>query len=162
MKFGSAGKRAYLGLRAGSTFEALDQRRKLVGDDKKALNSLKMVIAGRVVRKLCDACKVDYTPDPDTLRKMNLPADRVSRLFTARTTPLKDSRGHDVVCDFCFDLRYKGRTGVFEVFTVDDEVRQVVLQGSSTLINSRCCSRSRNAAICRRSALAKAIAGDTS
>ena len=86
-----------------------------IGDDKKALKDLKMIVAGRVVRKLCDACKIDYTPDPDTLRKMNLPADRVSRLFTARTTPLKDSRGHDVVCDFCYDLRFRGRVGVFEV-----------------------------------------------
>src|SRR5688572_19910550 len=52
VRFASHGKRAYVGLRAGSTFEALDQWRKLVGDDKKALSNLKMVIAGRV----CENC----------------------------------------------------------------------------------------------------------
>ncbi|CAN5400131.1 hypothetical protein BH09PLA1_BH09PLA1_33810 [soil metagenome] len=161
LKFVSSGKRAYVGLRAGSTFEALDQWRKLVGDDKKALKDLKMVIAGRVMRKLCDACKIDYTPDPDTLRKMNLPADRVSRLFTARTTPLKDSRGHDVVCDFCYDLRFRGRVGVFEVFTVDDEVRQVVLQGGS--VNQlKMLFKKQKRRYMQEVALAKAIAGDTS
>ena len=120
-----------------------------------------MVIAGRIVRKLCDACKIDYTPDPDTLRKMNLPADRVSRLFTARTTPLKDSRGHDVICDFCFDLRFKGRVGVFEIFTVDDEVRQVILQGGS--INQlKMLFKKQKRRYLQEVALAKAIAGDTS
>lgn len=125
------GKRAYVGIRAASTFEAINQWRKLVGDDKAALKHLKMVINGRVVRKLCAACKVSYTPDPETLRKMNMSPEKVGKLFQARTQPMRDQRGNPIICSFCHDLRFKGRVGVFEIFHVDDEVRQVLLAGGT-------------------------------
>jgi len=56
------GRRVYVGIRANSTFEALDQWRKLVGDDSVAVENLRMVINGRVLRKLCMACKVEFAP----------------------------------------------------------------------------------------------------
>lgn len=131
VRFASTGKRAYVGLRAGTTFEALTQWRKLVGDDKLAMKHLSLIVAGRVVRRLCEACKMDYTPDPDTLRKLNVSPDRVGRLYTARSHPLKDGRGHDMMCEFCLDMKFKGRVGIYEIFTIDDEVRAIVQQGGS-------------------------------
>ena len=161
IKFASAGKRAYIGLRAGSTFEAIAQWRKLVGDDKAAMKHLSLVIAGRVARRLCDACKIDYSPDPDTLRKMNMSPDRVSRLFTARTSPLKDQRGNTIVCEFCHDLRFKGRVGIYELFYVDDEVRQVIAQGGS--INQlKMLFKKQKMRYLQENALVKAVAGETS
>ncbi|MCS7034595.1 MAG: ATPase, T2SS/T4P/T4SS family [Phycisphaerae bacterium] len=123
------GKRAYVGLRASSTIDAIRQWRRIVGDDKAAMKQLRFVINGRVVRKLCAACKVAYTPDPETLRKMNMSPEKVGKLYQARTQPLRDQRGNPIVCSFCNDLRFKGRTGVFELFPVDEEVKQVVLGG---------------------------------
>src|SRR5438046_4576066 len=58
VKFAREGRRVYLGMRANTTFEALEQWRKMVGDDKAATEYLRMVIAGRIVRRLCMACKV--------------------------------------------------------------------------------------------------------
>ena len=43
--------------------KALEQWRKLVGDDAAAMKDLRMVISGRVMRRLCNACKVAYAPD---------------------------------------------------------------------------------------------------
>ncbi|HYE17817.1 MAG TPA: ATPase, T2SS/T4P/T4SS family [Tepidisphaeraceae bacterium] len=131
VSFANNGKKAYVGLRASTTFQALDMWRKLVGDDRLAVQNLKMVINGRVMRRLCNACKVGYTPDPDTVRKLNLDPARVSTLYQARTTPMKDDKGNPIPCEFCKELRYKGRFGVFEVLTVDDDVRQVVTSGGS-------------------------------
>ncbi|HSI35891.1 MAG TPA: ATPase, T2SS/T4P/T4SS family [Tepidisphaeraceae bacterium] len=131
VSFANNGKKAYVGLRAATTFQALDMWRKLVGDDRLAVQSLKMVINGRVMRRLCNACKVGYTPDPDTVRKLNLDPARVSTLYQARTTPMKDDKGNPIPCEFCKELRYKGRFGVFEMLTVDDDVRQVVTSGGS-------------------------------
>jgi type II secretory ATPase GspE/PulE/Tfp pilus assembly ATPase PilB-like protein len=125
------GRRAYVGVRATSTFDAINQWRKAVGDDKAALKQLRFVINERVVRKLCNACKASYTPDPETLRKMNMSPEKVGKLYQARTQPLRDQRGNPIVCTFCNDLRFKGRIGVFEMFVVDDEVRQVILNGGS-------------------------------
>jgi type II secretory ATPase GspE/PulE/Tfp pilus assembly ATPase PilB-like protein len=124
-------KRVYVGLRAGSAFDALTAWRRLVGDDAAALNNLKMVISGRLVRKLCDACKIGYAPDAGQLRKMNIDPTRVSKLFQARTSPMRDTKGNPVPCTFCQDMAYNGREGAFEVLVVDDEVRQLLISGAS-------------------------------
>lgn len=129
--YANSGKRAYVGIRAGSTFEALEQWQKLVGDASAAIKPVIMVISGRVMRKLCMACKVGYTPDPTTLRKLNMDPDKISKLFQARTEPLRDQKGNPVACEFCQELHFAGRIGVYEILTVDDEVRQIIKTGGS-------------------------------
>ena len=124
-------KRVYIGVRAGSSFEALSQWRKLVGSNKTAVSELRLVIAGRVLRKLCMACKVSYAPDPGVVKKLGLNPERASTLFQARTQPLRDAKGNPVPCDFCLDLRYKGRLGVYETVVIDDDMRSVLAGGGS-------------------------------
>jgi type II secretory ATPase GspE/PulE/Tfp pilus assembly ATPase PilB-like protein len=124
-------KRAYIGMRAGSAFEALSQWRKLVGSNRAAVESLQLVIAGRVVRKLCMACKVSYAPDPSVVKKLGLNPDKAATLFQARTQPLRDPKGNPVACEFCMDLRYKGRIGVYETLVIDEDIRSVVAAGGS-------------------------------
>jgi len=125
------GRRAYIGLRAGSAFEALKQWRKLVGDDNMAIKSLKLVIVGRAVRKLCEACKVGYTPDATLLKKLNMDPAKVSKLFQARSSPMKDAKGNPVPCTFCNDLAFKGRVGVYELLVIDEEMRNLLLNNGS-------------------------------
>jgi general secretion pathway protein E len=119
------GHRVYVSLVASSAFGALNAWKKLVGDPALAVSQLQMVINGRPVRKLCTACKQAYTPDPDTLRKLNMDPARVTELFQARREPVRDPKGQPIKCDFCNDLRFKGRTGIFELLLVDDAVKQV-------------------------------------
>jgi general secretion pathway protein E len=161
IKFAREGRRVYLGMRAGTTFEALEQWRKLVGDDKAATEYLRMIIAGRVVRKLCMACKVGYTPDPESLRKLNMDPNRVTQLFQARTQPLRDPKGNPMTCDFCIDLRFKGRFGVYEIFNIDDEVRSAVLAGG-TLNQLKTIFRKLRGRYLQEMALAQVEAGETS
>jgi type II secretory ATPase GspE/PulE/Tfp pilus assembly ATPase PilB-like protein len=124
-------KRAYVGVRAGSAFDALKQWRKLVGDDNMAIKSLRLVIAGRTLRKLCEACKVAYTPDPTLLKKLNMDPGRVKQLYQARSSPQRDAKGNSVPCTFCSDLAFKGRTGVFELLVIDDRMRELLLNNAS-------------------------------
>jgi type II secretory ATPase GspE/PulE/Tfp pilus assembly ATPase PilB-like protein len=123
------GRRVYVGIRGISTFEALEHWRKLVGDDSLALESLKLVINGRVLRKLCMACKVEFAPEPGMVRKLGMNPEKVTKLFQARTQPLRDQKGNPIVCEFCQDLRYKGRQGVYEIMVIDDEMRQAIIAG---------------------------------
>ena len=125
------GKRIYVGLRSGSAIEAINDWRALVGDDDVAMKSLRMVVAGRVVRKLCPACKQPYQPDPETLRKLNLDHGHAQQFFQARTQPVRDQKGNVVPCTFCADMRYKGRTGVYEVMEITDEIRQAVIANAT-------------------------------
>ncbi len=131
IKFAKGGKRVYVGMRAANTFDALEQWRKLVGDDRRATEVLRLIVNGRVLRKLCMACKFSYAPDPMTLRKLGINPDKVSTLFQARTQPLRDQKGNPVPCEFCGDLHFKGRTGVFETLVIDDEVREIINAGRS-------------------------------
>ncbi len=155
------GKRIYIALRAGSTFDALSIWRKLVGDDKLAAEKLSMVISGRVMRKLCMACKVAYTPDPEQLRKLNLNPAKATQLFQARREPMRDPKGNPIPCDFCQELRYTGRFGVFEVLVVDEEIRNVVAAGASAS-QLKAAFRKQKGKLLQEMALARVEAGDTS
>jgi general secretion pathway protein E len=135
--------------------------RKLIGDDRKAMRNLKYVISGRILRKLCAACKVGYTPDPATLRKLNLNPDKVRTLFQARSTPLMDPKGNPIPCEFCRELQFKGRTGVFETMLVDDEVRQIIEAGGSAN-QLKSAFRKQRGRYLQEQALAKVEAGETS
>ncbi|CAN5432928.1 hypothetical protein BH10PLA1_BH10PLA1_05200 [soil metagenome] len=130
-KFAKKGKRVYIGMKASSTLEALALWRKLVGDDPLALNQLTLIVSERLVRLLCNACKVGYSPDPTMLRKLNMDPDRVSKLYQARTTAFKNDKGVTIECEFCHELHFKGRTGVFELFVIDDDAKNAVLSGAS-------------------------------
>lgn len=153
-------KRVYIGLRAASTFDALAQWRKLVGDDQLAMGNLRMILNGRVLRKLCAACKTAFTPDPAMLRKLNLNA-AINQLYQARTEPLRDQKGNPIPCEFCKDLRFKGRTGFFEMLRVDDRIREVVLSGGSPE-QLKAAFRKQRGEYLQESALRLVEAGDTS
>jgi general secretion pathway protein E len=125
--YAASGKMAYVAMRAGSTADALNQWRKLAGE--RAFESLKLVICSRVTRKLCMACKEGYTPDPTTLRKLGMDAARVTTLYKAREVALRDPKTNQPIpCDFCKDLRFLGRTGVFELLRMDDDMKGALAQ----------------------------------
>jgi type II secretory ATPase GspE/PulE/Tfp pilus assembly ATPase PilB-like protein len=116
-------------MRAGSTIEAMAAWRKLVGDDRAAVEDLRLVISGRVIRKLCEACKEAYTPDPETLRKLGMNPASAATLYQERRTAMKNDKGEAMPCTFCKELRFNGRFGVYEVLVVDDDIRQAALGG---------------------------------
>ncbi len=158
---GGENRRVYVGLRAGSTFEALAVWRKLIGDERKAVKNLRMVITGRVLRRLCAACKAGYTPDPVTLKKLNMDPDKVGKLYQARTQPMRDAKGNPVMCEFCKELYFKGRIGVYEVFGIDEDVKAVVEAGGSQN-QLKALFRKQRGKYLQEAALAQVEAGETS
>jgi type II secretory ATPase GspE/PulE/Tfp pilus assembly ATPase PilB-like protein len=161
IKFASEGKRVYVGIRAGTTFEALASWRKLVGDERKAVSDLRMIITGRVLRRLCAACKAAYTPDPTTLKKLNMDPEKIDKLYQARTQPMRDPKGNPIPCEFCKELYFKGRLGVYELFLVDDDVRAVVEAGGS-LNQLKAAFRKQRGKYLQEAALGQVEAGETS
>lgn len=160
-RFALTGKRVYVAMRTPTTFDALAQWRKLIGDDSLATDSLKLIVAERLVRLLCNACKVAYLPEPEALKKMNMSPERVDKLYQARKEPLRDQKGNEVVCPFCHGLAYVGRTGVFELFSIDDEVQKVIVEGG-TINQLKALFRKQRQRYLQESALARVELGDTS
>jgi general secretion pathway protein E len=75
------------------------------------------VLSQRLVRVLCPRCKQRYKPNADLLRKANLPADRIKYFYRPPEV------GERTPCKFCGGTGYYGRTGLFEVFVLNDRVR---------------------------------------
>jgi general secretion pathway protein E len=158
-------RRIYFSFYANSSFEALSIWRKFVGDDKLAVSNLNLIINGRVLRKLCSACKQAYTPEPEVLRKLNMDAAKVDKLYQARKEPIRDPKGNPIKCDFCNDLRYKGRTGMFELLVVDDAIKKIATNGQSSELNAgayKTAFRKQGGRYMQEVGLAMVEAGDTS
>jgi type II secretory ATPase GspE/PulE/Tfp pilus assembly ATPase PilB-like protein len=151
-------RRIYVGIRAANTSEAIEKWVKLVGNPQLAGEALQLVISGRVLRKLCSACKIAYTPDPATLRKLNMRPEMVTTLYQARTYPMKDEKGNIVPCIYCHDLYFKGRTGFFELMAIDEEARNLIAAGKPVAPAFRA-QRGRDL---QQQALALVESGDTS
>jgi type II secretory ATPase GspE/PulE/Tfp pilus assembly ATPase PilB-like protein len=83
------------------------------------------VLNVRLVRKLCEKCREAYPPPSEVLKQLGLPAGRVEALYRPPTEPI-DPKHPEVVCDQCQGVGYYGRTGIFELLLVDDDLRQVL------------------------------------
>ncbi|MDH7598147.1 MAG: ATPase, T2SS/T4P/T4SS family [Sedimentisphaerales bacterium] len=117
------GKMLYVVLKADSALNALGIWLKLVGDRKAALADLVGVTCQRLVRKLCENCKQAYTPNPEILKRFNLPADKIKALYKASGV-IYDKKGRESTCPQCQGTGFVGRTGLFEIIFCNDELRQ--------------------------------------
>ena len=86
-------------------------------------NALQAVIAQRLVRVLCKHCSIEY-PAPNDLTAS--PED--DRVVIAKDTVLRRSKG----CEVCHKTGYSGRTGIFEVLELDDDVRDLIKARAAT------------------------------
>src|SRR5262249_47004663 len=82
---GSPGHRVYAGMNANDAMGALQLWVALNTDKPAAIESLRMIVAERLVRILCPTCKIPYQPDENTLKRLNLPIGRNLQSFKANT-----------------------------------------------------------------------------
>lgn len=83
-------------------------------EDYLLVSTLKLVVAQRLLRRLCDACKIESAAHeyPDFF-----PPER--QLYTAQG------------CEHCHNAGYKGRIAIHEVLVIDDTLRALILQGAA-------------------------------
>jgi type IV pilus assembly protein PilB len=76
------------------------------------------VVAQRLVRRLCGACRRQYTPNSETLRALNISETDAANIPFYRP----------VGCEACHQTGYKGRIGIYEVMTISDRIRRMISQ----------------------------------
>ncbi|MFH1562717.1 MAG: ATPase, T2SS/T4P/T4SS family [Nitrospirota bacterium] len=76
-----------------------------------------LIVAQRLVRKICPSCKESYSASTQTLRSVGI------KIEGHKEFPLYRGRG----CDKCNNIGYKGRIGVYEAMIMNDEIRQLIL-----------------------------------
>ncbi|MBM4365438.1 MAG: type IV-A pilus assembly ATPase PilB [Deltaproteobacteria bacterium] len=86
-------------------------------------SSVNLIGAQRLVRKLCADCKVPVEVTRQQLIDIGIPPEE--------TDSVKPMRGQG--CRTCNNTGYKGRIAVYEIMVANDEVKEFILNGASTL-----------------------------
>ncbi|MEM9065099.1 MAG: ATPase, T2SS/T4P/T4SS family [Planctomycetota bacterium] len=82
------------------------------------------IVAQRLVRTVCKHCKEEYTPDEEELMELELTEESTHGKHFVRGTG----------CDRCNGSGYKGRMALFEILQMNDELRELVMNGASTAV----------------------------
>ena len=85
--------------------------------------SVHLICAQRLIRRVCKECAEPFEVPIQTLIEEGYGPEE------AKTIKLMKGKG----CGVCNNTGYKGRTGLYEVMEVDDEIRELVLVGASAL-----------------------------
>jgi type IV pilus assembly protein PilB len=78
------------------------------------------IVAQRLVRRICNACREEYQPGPEELEVYEEWGGKPKEIFT-----------HGVGCNFCSHTGYAERTGVYELLRVSGEMKQHIVNRSS-------------------------------
>lgn len=124
------GKLVYVTLKADSVIQALGKWLKYVGDKGIVASTLLGVSNQRLLRILCEECKQAYAPDKELFRKFNITAEKTKVLYRAGKVQY-DKHGKPFTCENCQGTGFLGRTGVFELVTLNDELRKIIHRSKS-------------------------------
>ena len=86
--------------------------------------TVEAIISQRLIRKICENCKTPFEPTEAQLTELGLTPDDV------HGKKFHYGRG----CDRCNNTGYRGRTGIFEVMTFNDQIRDLIMKQASTNI----------------------------
>ena len=87
-------------------------------------SSLLAVMAQRLVRRLCQHCKLESEIKDEELKELGLKKEAIKSRKIYRPSPGG--------CEFCQFTGYSGRTGIHELLVINDEIRSLILQRMDT------------------------------
>ncbi|MEM9665207.1 MAG: GspE/PulE family protein [Bacteroidota bacterium] len=110
-------------------------------------SSVRLILAQRLVRRICSACKQEADPDPAVLEELGL-------------TPGAHTYHQGVGCEACHGTGYSGRVGLFELLPVGEATAELIAQRVG-LYELRAHARTLGLPMLREAALERAQAGQT-
>jgi type II secretory ATPase GspE/PulE/Tfp pilus assembly ATPase PilB-like protein len=128
------GHMVYTTMHANDTLTAIGRLIDLGVPPFMIASALSAVLSQRLVRVLCPQCKVRYRPNPDLLRKLNLPADRIKYFYR----PPEDGDAAEggkppEPCKQCGGTGYYGRVGIFELLVVNEGLRALIRENPNLM-----------------------------
>jgi len=99
---------------------ALFRLRDLGVEAARLSSTLIAVLAQRMVRKICPTCRTPYEPSPAELRA-----------YEAELTEIPDEFSRGTGCNLCANTGYRGRTGIFELLVMADDLRELLRNGAA-------------------------------
>ena len=110
-------------VRAKEAVEALLRVLMLKAPRPAFAKAIRGVLNVRLVRTLCDECKEAYQPTAQLLAQLGIPAGRIESLYRPLPPPTDPKQE---ICSKCGGMGYHGRTGIFELLVINDEMRQIL------------------------------------
>jgi type IV pilus assembly protein PilB len=86
-------------------------------------NAVNLVMAQRLVRRLCSNCKREYDPHPETLRGIGFTDEEIA----------SNTFYEPVGCNKCNDTGYKGRMGIHEALFFSKEIKRMILDAGDEI-----------------------------
>jgi type IV pilus assembly protein PilB len=95
------------------------------------------VVAQRLMRRVCNECRLPYTPSQEELARFGLSASHNAEITLFRANILQpdeiqQAREKSQLCPKCNGVGYKGRCGVYEVMRVTERIQTLITEGAST------------------------------
>ncbi len=91
-------------------------------------SSINIIIAQRLVRQLCPHCRQKYKPTKDTINTIKKIISIISPKSKIDIPKDIDYLYKPVGCVKCHNLGYKGRTGIFETLTINENMERLILE----------------------------------
>ena len=83
--------------------------------------TVEAVLAQRLVRKICNNCRTEFTPSPEVAMELGMTPEEASikKFFYGKG------------CDKCNNTGYKGRMGIYELLVMNEELREMIVSEAS-------------------------------
>ena len=93
--------------------------------------SINAIMAQRLVRKLCPQCRVEHkltVSETEKLKKILAVISPKAQINIPSTLPTMYRAGSG--CEACGQVGYKGRVGIYEIFTMNNELKQITTEAA--------------------------------
>ncbi len=94
--------------------------------------TINTIISQRLVRKLCQNCKQPAEVDPTTIQMVNEALATISPLAAGDVPPERvfyEPHG----CEQCGNIGYQGRVGIYELMTMTNNLKRMIISGANTI-----------------------------
>jgi len=110
-------------LHANDAITAITRLYDMVGDPTLITAATNIIIAERLVRKICPSCKQEYSPTPFEMQEF----EKIMAKVPPQLKPAEPYHfWHGIGCLECQHIGYKGRMGIFEVLEMTGELQKLI------------------------------------
>jgi type II secretory ATPase GspE/PulE/Tfp pilus assembly ATPase PilB-like protein len=125
-------------------------------------SSVEMIIAQRLVRRLCPVCKIPQQPDAEIMEMVKKAVANIHSTDEIEPEKLKALQFFGAKgCPECDNIGYKGRLGLYEIMTMNNEIRRQLLTGAASMDIEKTAIKTGMVSL-EQIGIIKALKGDTS
>jgi type II secretory ATPase GspE/PulE/Tfp pilus assembly ATPase PilB-like protein len=124
--------------------------------------SLNVMIGQRLVRKICSQCKEEITVGADVIKKAKEILETLPTEEKEKIDFNKMKFYHGKGCEVCQNIGFKGRMGIYEIMSLNEEIEKLILSGKASEYDMRAAAAKNGMITMAQDGVLKALDGITS